>query len=260
MKNDASHKLKLVPTDYLIVGVDPHKKTHAVVAMTHDLVVHTRFKFSNSSEGFTSLIQKTQDLMIKTGSSGILFSIEAAGHYWRNFGYFLDARGFQFRLVNPFTLKRIRDGRDNNRRKNDYHDAQMAAELLRNGDFVETRLPRGIYADLRALHSAHRRLVQERARMKNLLKGLLDGIFPEFPQVFKNVCGMTALQVLLVCPSPRAIASLGLEDFLDLVGKGFRGRVPKIRKLCDLHSLARTSVGIECRPSAIMGHFSNRRL
>jgi len=174
MKNDAARKLKQVPTDYLIIGVDPHKKTHVAAAMTYDLVVHTKFKFSNSNEGFQNLVQRARDLISKTGSSGLLFSIEAAGHYWRNLGYFLDSRGIQFRLVNPFTLKRIRDGRDNNRRKNDYHDAEMAAELLRNGDFVETRLPKGIYADLRALHSAHRRLVEERARMKNLLKGLLS--------------------------------------------------------------------------------------
>jgi len=251
LKNDAARKLKLVPSDYLLIGVDPHKKTHAAVAMTYDLVIHTRFKFSNSSEGFESLIQRMQDMLSKTGSSGVLFSIEAAGHYWRNLGYFLDNRGIQFRLVNPFTLKRIRDGRDNNRRKNDYHDAQMAAELLRNGDFVETRLPRGIYAELRALHSAHRRLVEERARMKNLLKGLLDGIFPEFTQVFKNTCGMTALEVLSVCPAPRTIASLELEDFVDLVKKGFKGRAPKIHKLHDLHSLARTSVGIEAASDSV---------
>jgi transposase len=251
MKNDAARKLKMVPPNYLLIGIDPHKKTHAAVAMTYDLVVHTRFKFSNSSEGFASLVQRMQDLMIKTGSSGVLFSIEAAGHYWRNFGYFLNSRGFQFRLVNPFTLKRIRDGRENNQRKNDYHDAQMAAELLRNGDFVETRLPRGIYAELRALHSAHRRLVQERARMKNLLKGLLDGIFPEFTQVFKNVCGMTALEVLSVCPSPRVITSLKIEDFVGLVKREFKGRAPKIHKLGDLHSLARTSVGIEVASDSV---------
>jgi transposase len=219
--------------------------------MTYDLVVHTKFKFSNSNEGFQNLVQRARDLISKTGSSGLLFSIEAAGHYWRNLGYFLDSQGIQFRLVNPFTLKRIRDGRDNNRRKNDYHDAEMAAELLRNGDFVETRLPKGIYAELRALHSAHRRLVVERARMKNLLKGLLDGIFPEFTQVFKNICGMTALQVLSVCPVPRTITSIKLEDFIDVVKKGFKGRAPKVHKLRDIYSLARTSIGIEAASDSV---------
>jgi hypothetical protein len=58
MKNDSARRLQQVPTDYLIIGVDPHKKTHTAVAMTYDLVVHTRFKFSNSEEGFQKLIQR----------------------------------------------------------------------------------------------------------------------------------------------------------------------------------------------------------
>ncbi len=251
MKNNAARKLKQVPADYLIIGVDPHKKTHVAAAMTHDLVVHTRFKFSNSSDGFKNLVQRGQDLISKTGSAGLFFSIEAAGHYWRNLGYFLDSYGIQFRLINPFTLKRIRDGKDINRRKNDYHDAEMAAELLRNGDFVETILPKGIYAELRALYSAHRRLVTERARMKNLLKGLLDGIFPEFTQVFKNICGMTAFQVLSICPAPKTITSMKLEDFVAAIREGFKGRAPKVRKLYDVYSLARTSIGIETASDSV---------
>jgi hypothetical protein len=40
-------------------------------------------------------------------------------------------------------------------------------------------------------------LVRERSRIINLMKGLLDGLFPEFTQVFKDPCGRTALTVLL---------------------------------------------------------------
>ncbi|MFC1933461.1 tyrosine-type recombinase/integrase [Chloroflexota bacterium] len=34
MKNSTAKKLKQVPEGYLIIGVDPHKKKHAVVVMT----------------------------------------------------------------------------------------------------------------------------------------------------------------------------------------------------------------------------------
>ena len=37
MKNSAARKLKQVPVGYLIVGVDPHKKKHAAVAINEDL-------------------------------------------------------------------------------------------------------------------------------------------------------------------------------------------------------------------------------
>ena len=36
MKNSAARKMKQVPEGYLIVGIDPHKKKHAVVTITQD--------------------------------------------------------------------------------------------------------------------------------------------------------------------------------------------------------------------------------
>jgi len=44
MKDNTAKKLKQIPEGYLIIGVDPHKKKHAAVAMTQDAIVHTKFK------------------------------------------------------------------------------------------------------------------------------------------------------------------------------------------------------------------------
>jgi len=133
MKNNTARKLKQIPEGYLIIGVDPHKKKHAVVVMTQDTIVQTKFKFTNSRDGFEEALQRARTEMLKTESRGVIFAIETASHYWRNLAYFLDDHGIPFRLVNPFTLKRRREGEDINRRKNDFRDAEMAAELLRTG-------------------------------------------------------------------------------------------------------------------------------
>ena len=75
----------------------------------------------------------------------------------------------------------------------------MASALkLCTGEFTETRLQQGVYAELRAAYNAYRHLVKERTRITILVKGPLDGLFPEFTQVFKDPCGMTALSVLFV--------------------------------------------------------------
>jgi transposase len=251
MKNDTARKLKQIPAGYLLMGVDPHKKRHAAVAMTQDAVVHTKFKFTNSKEGFEEMLERARIEIVRTDSRGVIFAIETASHYWRNLAYFLDERGVPFRLINPFTLKRRREGEDVNRRKNDFRDAEMAAELLRTGKFIETRLPQGVYAELRATYHAYRRLVKDRARYTNLLKGLLDGLFPEFTQVFKNPRGKTALTVLCLCPVPRIIASMRLEDFVDSIRKEFQGRAPKVQKLHTLHSAAQTSIGIDAAVESV---------
>jgi transposase len=256
MKNSTAKKLKQVPSGYLIIGVDPHKKKHAVVVMTQDAIVQTKFKFTNSRSGFEEVLERARAEMFGTDSKGVIFAIETASHYWRNLAYFLDEHGIPFRLINPFTLKRRREGEDINRRKNDFRDAEMAAELLRTGKFIETRLPYGVYAELRATYKAYRRLVKERARYTNLLKGLLDGLFPEFTQVFKNPCGKTALTMLSLCPAPRVIARMKLEDFVDSIKKEFQGRAPKVRKLHAIHSIAQTSIGIDSAAESVSAELS----
>ena len=244
MKNSAAKKLKQVPVGYLTIGIDPHKKKHAAVAITEDLVIRDKFKFFNSRHGFENALERARDEMDKGSCRGIIFAIETGGHFWRNFAYFLEEKGIPFRLISQFTLKRMRDGRDLNRRKNDFRDAEMAAGVFRTGDFTETKLPEGVYADLRSAHSAYFRLVKERTRIINLLKGLLDGLFPEFTQVFKDPCGCTALVVLSICPSPVDIANMKEEAFVDLIRIGRKGNLMK-KKLRILHQVAQTSIGIK---------------
>ena len=245
MKDSTARRLRQIPAGYLLVGIDPHKKTHAAVAMTQDAMVQSKFKFDNSRQGYEDVLQRIRTQMVKTECRGVIFAIETGGHYWRNLAYFLDERGIPFRLIHPFTLKQRREGDDVNRRKNDFRDAEMAAELLRTGKFIETRLPKGVYAELRTAYTAYRRLVKERSRITNLLKGLLDGLFPEFTSVFKDPCAHTALTVLSVCPMPSVIVRITEGDFVDTV----KAEHPKElrlmrRKLRALYHAAQTSAGI----------------
>lgn len=227
-----------------MVGVDPHKKRHAAVTMTQDALVHSKFKFANSKRGYEEALERARAEMARTGCRGVIFAIETASHFWRNLAYFLEERGVPFRLINPFTLKRRREGRDLNRVKNDFRDAEVAAELLRTGEFTQTRLLGGIYAELRAAYNAYRRLVKERARWLNLLQGLLDGIFPEFCQVFKDPAGRTALAVLSLCPVPEAIARMKEEVFVDVIRGGDQRPRLRLSKLCALYRAAQISIGV----------------
>jgi transposase len=244
MKNNAAKKLRQVPLGYLRVGVDPHKKRHVAVTMTEDFLVEGKFKFTNSRDGFEEALERARADMEKAGCQGVIFAIEVSSHLWRNFAYFLDEKGIPFRLIKPFSLKRRREGKDLNGRKNDFRDAEVAAQLLCTGEFTETTLPQGVYAELRATYNAYRRVVEEKTRLINLLKGLLDGLFPEFTQVFKEVNGQTALRVLSVCPIPGQINRMTEDEFIKFVREGYQGRLMK-RKLLALHYVARLSAGVK---------------
>ena len=251
MKNSAARKLKQVPEGYIIVGIDPHKKRHAAVTITQDFTIRDKFKFDNTREGLESMVNRARLKMTNNGCRGVMFAIETGGHYWRNIAYFLNEKGIPFRFINQYTLKRRREGKDLNRRKNDYRDSEVAAQLLCTGEFTETRIPQGVYAELRTAHNTYRRLVKERTRVTNLIKGLLDGLFPEFVQVCKDPCGLTAATVLSTCAIPSVIAAMSEEEFVVLVKATNR---PQLRrnKLRAVHSVAKTSIGIEAgaRPLA----------
>jgi len=134
MKNNAARKLRQVPGGYLRVGVDPHKKRHAAVTMTEDFLVQGKFKFTSSRDGFEEALERAKANMEKTDCLGIIFAVETASHLWRNFAYFLDGKGIPFRLINPFSLKRRREGKGLNRRKNDFRDAEVAAWRVYRND------------------------------------------------------------------------------------------------------------------------------
>src|SRR4030043_170861 len=250
MKNKAARKLKQIPAGHLTIGIDPHKRKHAAVAITEDLMVRTKFKFDNSRDGFERALSSARDEMVKADCRGVIFAIETGGHYWRNFAYFLEERGIPFHFINQFTLKRRREGKDLNRRKNDYRDSEVAAQLLCTGEFTESKLPQGVYAELRAAHNAYRRLVKERTGITNLLKGLLDSLFPEFTQVFKDPCALTAMSVLSTCAIPKVISNMPDDEFVTTVKAEHHGRLMR-KKLLVLHHIARTSIGIEASARSV---------
>jgi transposase len=244
MQNTAARKRKQVPEGYLIVGIDPHKKKHAAVVITQDLAMRDRFKLDNTGEGLEFLVRRVRTEMVKSGCRGVMFAIETGGHYWRNIAYFLEEQGIPFRFINQYTLKRRREGKDLNHRKNDYRDSEVAAQLLCNGEFVESTIPQGVYAELRTAHNAYRRLVKERTRITNLMKGLMDGLFPEFVQVFKDPCAVTALCVLSCCAIPGTIAGMTESEFAATIEAHYHGRRLMRRKLVALHQVAISSIGI----------------
>jgi hypothetical protein len=60
MKNTAARKRKQVPEGYLVIGVDPHKKRHAAVAMTQDFTTQAKFKFDDTREGLEMMLNRAR--------------------------------------------------------------------------------------------------------------------------------------------------------------------------------------------------------
>ena len=72
MENTAARKRKQVPEGYLVVGVDPHKKRHAAVAITQDFTTQDKFKFDNTREGLETMLRRARTEMV--GGNGLKVS------------------------------------------------------------------------------------------------------------------------------------------------------------------------------------------
>jgi len=89
----------------------------------------------------------------------------------------------------------------------------------------------------------------------NLIKGLLDSLFPEFTQVFKDPCGLTALSVLSTCSIPGMITGMTGEEFVATIEAKHRGRLMR-KKLAALHYVARSSIGIAAGAKSVSSEIS----
>jgi len=78
----------------LVVGIDIGSTTHYARAFDwRGIELGNVFKFSNSLEGFQSLLGWMQRIMKKTGKSEAMVGIEPTGHYWFDLGAYLENGG-----------------------------------------------------------------------------------------------------------------------------------------------------------------------
>ena len=160
-----------------------------------------------------------------------------------------------FRLVSPFTLKRRREGKDINRRENDYRDAEVAAQLLGSGEFTETRLPQGGFCRAPCYIQCLSPLGQGENQDHKSSQGVVRWSFPRFTQVFKDPCGQTALSVLSICPVPKIIAGMTEDGFVNTIRARHQERLMR-RKLLALHYVARSSIGIDAGARSVSSEIS----
>jgi transposase len=99
-----------VSEGYSIVGVDPHNKRRAAVAITQNFHTQAKFKFHNTSEGLAIMLGRARAEMVKSSCWSAMFAIETRGHYWRNIAYYLEKRAIPFHKPTYVEAKARRKG------------------------------------------------------------------------------------------------------------------------------------------------------
>ena len=245
-KFDKNDKLSFVSDDMLILGCDIGSETHYVRA------IDTRgrelsksvFGFSNTAEGFESMLDWSTKLAAANDKKQIVLGLEPTGHYWFCLTTWLVAKGISVVQVNPYAVKQTKEVEDNSQLKDDKKDPKLIANLVKDGNFGMPYLPEKLYADIRRLSMFRDQLNEDRIRNLNRLHREMKIYFPEYKDAFGKIDGAFSLELLKEAPFPDGLAALGTEGMKQIWHEAkLRGR--GYANASAILEYARKSVGIK---------------
>ena len=83
--------------------------------------------------------------------TAVLIGCEPTGHYWFAFAKYVNDHQKRLVMVNPFSVKKIKELDDNSPKKTDSKDPKTIAKLVVDGRYSIPYMPEGIYAEIRDL-------------------------------------------------------------------------------------------------------------
>jgi transposase len=229
----------------MFVGIDLALDRNVAVVINEGAKRLDRFWFDNSQEGYSYLHRRVNKVKEKYQSSAVVIGMEPTNYFWKLLAANLEEQGAMYRLVNPYTVKKHREGDQLDRSKDDNRDGFIIADLLRTGKFTETRLLHGQHAELREMVGLRERLRDNIKRQKTVIVSIIGQVFPELRSEFKNLTGQTALAMLSCHAAATEIRGLSLEVFIQDVREVSQGKRLMVSKLSRAYALAANSVGLK---------------
>ena len=204
-------------------------------------VVFKAFSFPNTSDGGHALFSKLASYSPSPDDFEI--GMEATGHYWLSVYSFLFEKMFLLHVINPIQTDGWRRGTEIRKRKNDIIDSVLIADLIRYGQFVETRLADEDLFSLRSLTRFRTCLVESISDLKRKVVCVLDQVFPEYQSIFSDIFGKTSKESLLQFSSPIDFESVSSQTLARLLAKLSRKQVGSA-KAEQLKAAASCSFGV----------------
>lgn len=245
-----NQKINQVKESTLVIGIDIGSTVQYARAFDwRGIELSKVYKFSNNRsgfEGFRDWMQWLQDRFQKTDA---LVGIEPTGHYWFDFGEFLENEGIKLVMVNPYAVKQSKELDDNSQSKNDNKDPKVIAKLVVEGRYSAPYTPDGVYADLRILVNNRKRLIREFTQIKNRFARWFAIYFPEYKHVFGNYEAESSILLLKVACTPEEIINLG-ADGINRIWRDAKLRAVGIKRATTLCETAKQSIGYKKGTSA----------
>lgn len=231
-----------VPTrNHLLVGVDIGKHVHQATVIDDDgTVIGGSIRFANTTGGAETLLIRIAS--VNQANLPVVFGLEATGHYWLALYCFLADKGFPVSIINPYQSDAWRKVYLSSV-KTDKEDSFLIADILRFGNFSQTKMADEDTIALRNLSRFRIQLTQQLTDTKRRIITVMDTVFPEFEGLFSNMFGKTARELLKSYPLPVDVAGIGLRKLTNLLTRLSKGHFQK-DKAMEIKTLAKDSFGV----------------
>jgi transposase len=203
----------------IAVGIDVGKRTHEACFLDADgRPVGRPLRFASSAAGARLLDERLDAL-----GEPAAVALEASGRYWLGLQRHLAAAGRAVQVVNPLQVDAFR--RTGVRKaKTDRRDAFVLADLVRIGRARPNYVPDDLTLELRDLTRFRWGLVDQLGNTKRRLLAVLDRVFPEFADQFKDPFGASAKALLAHAATAADFAAIDLGELTALLERASRKR------------------------------------
>lgn len=222
-------------------GIDIGKRFHSVSVIDQEKKQLKRNKeVNNNQKGFEELIK-----MIKKYQQhgDVKVGCEATGHYWLNLFHYLNKEDIKVSVFNPLQVASFRNTNIRGN-KTDSDDGVLIAEVLKFNQLEERTLPTEQLFELKQLTNFRSKLAKQITSVKLQLIQIMDQVFPEFQELFKDICGKTAKEILRTYPHPRKLEEVSLEELTDLLSELSRNQFGE-NKAKKLKDKAKQTIGLQ---------------
>ncbi|MCR4696214.1 MAG: IS110 family transposase [Lachnospiraceae bacterium] len=248
MNYTQNKKIEQVSDATLVIGIDIGSQTHFARAFDNRGIELTKrvFSFANDIEGFNTFNQWAERIKTENDKSDIIIGCEPTGHYWFALFKYVTDHKMKLVMVNPFSVKKIKELDDNSPKKTDAKDPKTIAKLVIDGRFSIPYMPEGIYAEIRDLEYSRDRIIKQHNISANRIQRWLAIHFPEYLGIYTRFDATSGLAVLEKAPLPKDIIALGVKGIRDIWHDNrMRGRGVTEDRAKILVEAAHNSIGLD---------------
>ena len=248
MNYTQNEKIEQVTDTTLVIGVDVGSQLHYARAFDNRGKELTKrvLSFQNSIEGFNTFKQWIEKIRTENDKTDVMIGCEPTGHYWFALAKYVADHQMTLVMVNPFSVKKIKELDDNSPKKTDTKDPKTIAKLVVDGRYSIPYMPEGIYAEIRDLVYSRDRIVKQHNISANRIQRWLAVHFPEYLGIYTRFDATCGLAVLEKAPLPKDIVALGIDGIRKIWHENrMRGRGVTEDRAKILVEAAHNSIGLD---------------